>query len=190
MNSKAYLATFLISLLLAVGLATGEKSSGFIQSINLKGRDLYFQLRHAFFQSANSTGDIFLVTIDDETLKRFEKSWPFPRSIYSEAINRLKPYSPKAIGFDVIFSGDASNAEAENVVLASHFSSAGELGAEANDSAAGQIGIVDKPRDSDRAVRRFSLFFSKLERVFPSWEAAIFKQAFGKPVEIGRPLFS
>lgn len=191
MKNKIYLVTLLISIVLTISIAAAEKSFPIFESINLKGRDFYFQLRHTFFPS-NESSEILLVTIDDETLKRLEKSWPFPRSIYAEAINRLKPYAPKAIGFDLIFSGkdlsvesdvlfSAALKDAGNVVIASHLSSAGEIGPDTNISnTAWQVGIVDKPRDSDRVIRESFFSFPISGTVLPSWEAAIFEKAIGE----------
>ena len=194
MKNKTYFVTLLVSIVLTLGITVGEKSLPLFQQINLKGRDLYFQVRHAFFSSADKANEILLVIIDDETLKRLQQSWPFPRSVYVEAINRLKPYAPKAIGFDLIFSGkdliperdalfSAALKEAGNVVVAAYQSSVGEIG---HESMTGEnvlhIGIVDKPRDSDRVIRRAFLSFSIAGSVLPSWEAAIFEKAIGRPL--------
>ncbi len=191
-NKKIYVTTFIISICLSFLLVSAESSISFFQIINLKGRDLYFQVRHAFFSSADKANEILLVTIDDETLKQLQQSWPFLRSVYVEAIDRLKPYAPKAVGFDLIFSGkdlilerdalfSAALKEAGNVVVAAYQSSVGEIGPE---SMIGQnvwrIGIVDKPRDQDHLVRRAFLSFSIAGSVLPSWEAAISEKVLGK----------
>ncbi|GEM_PF-4849670 len=187
-----YLITFLISVLLSFFLTTAENSTSFLQLINLKGRDFYFQLRHTFSPAPVESNQILLVSIDDETIKRLENRWPYPRSIYVEAINRLKPFTPKAIGFDLIFSGQDSILENDvlfstalnesgNVVIASHQSSAGEIGPEAKiRDQAWQIGIVDKPRDLDHVIRRSVFFFSIGGAILPSWELAIYEKVFGK----------
>ena len=197
LKQRIYLVTFFLAVLSASCIFFFEQRSKFPQEINLKGRDLYFQIRHVFVQPPSESNEILLVTIDDETLKRLEKTWPFPRSIYVQALNRLKPFSPKAIGFDLIFPGkdlvptndiqfSSALKEAGNVVIASHQSSAGEIGRQSLiGSNAWQVGIVDKPRDSDQVIRRAAFYFSVAGTIFPSWEAAIFNKAFGKSLSLG-----
>ena len=84
-----------------------------IQGINLQGRDLFFRLRHAWFPPASTADSIVLVNLDDETLRRLEVRWPYPRSVYAEALERLRPYAPKAVGFDLIFSGSDFSPEGD-----------------------------------------------------------------------------
>lgn len=197
MKNKIYLITLLVSVLLTAGISAGEKSLPIFQLLNLKGRDLYFKIRHTFSQPSSESNEILLVTIDDETLKHLEKSWPFPRSIYVKLLDRLKPFSPKAVGFDLIFPGkdlvpandvqfSSALKEAGNVVIASYQSSAGEIGRQSMiGSNAWQVGIVDKPRDQDQVIRRAAFYFSLGRTIFPSWEAAIFNKAFGKSLALG-----
>jgi len=197
MRSRTYLVTFLVSVFLAPALFFLEHNSPHFQFFNLKGRDLYFQIRRAFSQPPSESNEILLISIDDESLKRLEKSWPFPRSIYVEALDRLKSFAPKVVGFDFIFSGKdlvPSNdlrfsealKEAGNVVIASHQSSAGEIGPQSLiGSNAWRVGIVDKPRDPDHVIRRCAFYFSVSGTIFPSWETAVFNKAFSKSLSAG-----
>ncbi len=194
---RIYFSTILVAACLAGAIFVLERSVPAFQVLNLKGRDLYFQIRHAFSPIPDEANDIVLVTIDDESLKRMEKSWPFPRSIYTEVLNRLKPFAPKVIGFDLIFSGkdlvpsnDLAFSQAlkssGNVVIASHLSSAGEIGPVSMiGENAWQIGIVDKPRDPDQIIRRAAFYFSTAGIVYPSWETSVFNKAFDKSLALG-----
>ena len=191
MQKKIYLVTFFLSIFLSALVIFAENSIPFFELINSKGRDFYFQIRHSFVHLPNEPNEILLVSIDDESLKRLEGNWPFPRSIYTEAIERLKPFAPKVIGFDLIFSGKdlvpendilfaSALKDAGNIVIASHQSSVGEIGPEKMiGSNVWQVGIVDKPRDPDHVIRQSLFSFPVSGTILPSWEVAVFEKAFG-----------
>lgn len=197
MQKKIYLITFFLAILFTTAILFLEQNFSFVRLTDLKGRDLYFKIRHTFSAPSDEANEIVLVTIDDETLQRLEKNWPFSRSIYVELLGRLKPFSPRAVGFDLIFPGkdlipandiqfSSALKEAGNVVIASHQSSAGEIGRQSMiGSNAWQVGVVDKPRDSDQVIRRAAFYFSVGGTIFPSWETAIFNRAFRKSLSLG-----
>ena len=192
---RLYGMTALTALALTVGLFFTEAGSLSIDVLNLKGRDIFFRLRHSFFPPPPLAHDILIVNIDDETLRRLNLKWPYSRSIYGEALKRLKPFSPKAIGFDIIFSGNDSDpqreaafiealADSDDVVMASHQAADGELGPTASVRAhASGVGIVAKPRDLDGRLRRFYISFPALGAGYHSWEFELLKR--GYPHRLG-----
>ncbi len=185
---RVYFVTALAALILTGLLFFLETSVPAVGLINLKGRDLFFRLRHAFASTPPEANQIVLVNLDDETLRRLESRWPYPRQIYAEALKRLAPFSPKAIGFDLIFSGqdilpesDSTFAsvlkEAGNVIVASHRDSRGEVGPSSLiRQGAWEVGVVDKPRDLDHVIRRAFLSFIINGKEYPSWESALFQK--------------
>lgn len=59
------------------------------------------------------SSDILIVAIDDQSInyvrddKKYYYNWPWPRSIYAEAVDRLSANGASVICFDVLFSGDS-----------------------------------------------------------------------------------
>jgi len=49
------------------------------------------------------------VIIDDESLKELNLSWPIPRSVYAELLDRLVAGEAKAVGFDILFLEPAAD---------------------------------------------------------------------------------
>ncbi len=47
--------------------------------------------------------DIVIIAIDNESISKIGQ-WPWPREVFAKAIINLEAYSPKAVGFDVMFS--------------------------------------------------------------------------------------
>ena len=191
-QARSYLTSGLVALLLTGSLFFLEISVPVFEAINVKGRDIFFRLQHTLKPVPPEADQIVLINLDDETLRRLELRWPYPRSIYAEALKRLRPYSPKAIGFDLIFSGsdfspgsDAEFAkalkEAGNVVIASHRNVEGEVGPSPSiRQNVWGVGVVDKPRDQDHIIRRsyFSLPIAGEEH--NSWELELFTKAFSQ----------
>jgi diguanylate cyclase (GGDEF)-like protein len=191
MNSwRNYAALGLVAFVLTGLLIFVEANNQAVRSVNAKGRDIFFRMSHALHPSIPEADQLLLVNIDDETLRRLELRWPYPRSIYAEMLERLSPFSPKAIGFDLIFSGNDSVPgsdqalaeafkEAGNIVIAAHRNKEGEVGPTSliRDNA-WRVGLVDKPRDRDRVIRRTYLSLPIGEEDYDSWELELFKKAF------------
>ncbi len=187
---------FLFTLLLLLF----ESISPAAHLIDLKGRDLFFRLKHRFAEKSELAKDIVLVVLDDGTLKRLQTRWPYPRSIYAEALKRLQPFSPKAVGFDFVFSGEDFSSESDqsfagalqeagNVVIAAHWSIEGEVGPSPMlRKSAWRVGVVDKPRDKDRVIRRAYFHFPIAGETYKSWELELFRKAFSEEAARGFPM--
>ncbi|HET6523568.1 CHASE2 domain-containing protein [Sphingopyxis sp.] len=123
-----------------------------------------------------SSGDIILVAIDDESLRRVGR-WPWPRETHARLVDAIAKTRPRAIGYDILFSepadaaGDASLGaamrRAGNVYAPLSFAAPGRNGAgfdilapigPVREGAAG-IGHVNLSFDPDGTVRRFSSSF-------------------------------
>ena len=129
----------LLSFVISIALVGSDLLIPSIHLINLKCRDFFFHLKYVFFAVPDEAKKIVLIALDDETLEKLSTRWPYPRSFYAQILDRLKPHQPKAIGFDLVFSGnDVSEGsdqifskaltEAGNVVIAAHKSKEGEVG--------------------------------------------------------------
>ena len=57
---------------------------------------------------------ITLVAIDDYSIKKVGK-WPFPRSIYSQLMKKLKTFGAKTVAYDVFFSEESLACPGSNI---------------------------------------------------------------------------
>lgn len=187
---RMYLTSAGLAFILAIGLFLLVDFVPSFYLINEKGRDIFFQLRHKFEEIPPESKSILLVRLDDETLARLQARWPYPRSLYAEALKQLEPFSPKAIGFDLIFSGSDFTPESDEqfaealkaagkVVIASHRTTQSDVGPFPliRDSA-WRVGVVDKPRDPDHVLRRAFLSLPLDGQAYRSWELEVFTKAF------------
>jgi diguanylate cyclase (GGDEF)-like protein len=185
-----YLKNLFIALLLTIGVFLLVHFVPKVTLVDARGRDIYFKVQHALSERPPQADEITLITLDDETLKRLKRRWPYPRSIYAEVLHKLQPYKPKAVGFDLVFSGNDYTPESDvalaaamkaagNAVIASYETNKTDVGPlPMLQESAWRVGRVDKIRDPDFALRRARL--SKIsdgtERY--SWELEIFKKSF------------
>ncbi len=106
--------------------------------------------------------EIVLITIDDPSLAQLGR-FPWPRYYYSDLLQQLSTYPPRAIAFNILFSepspDDAELAEViqnqGNVVLAQALGTQGQplLVVPPLRQAATAIGHIDEPVDGDGFVR-------------------------------------
>lgn len=198
--SRNVWTTASVALLFTLLLLLFQTMSPAPHLIDLKGRDLFFRLQHHFSVKPKLAKDIVLVILDDGTLKRLSARWPYPRSVYAEALKRLEPFSPKAVGFDFVFSGEDFSSEndqsfaealreAGNVVIAAHWSIEGEVGPSSLlGKSAWRVGVVDKPRDRDRMLRRAYFDFPVAGQTYRSWELELFQKAFSEEAARSFPM--
>ncbi len=143
-----------------------------VQIANLKIIDAYFSLSSRINPVPKAANDITLVSIDDESLRRVNMKWPWPRSVIADIINKLSSASPRLILADLVFAGKSVDPEedlalinalenAGNVLGAGYFGSDGKYvipdGTIALNLA--DFGFVNKPRDADNTVRRMRPYF-------------------------------
>jgi len=184
----------LLSFVISIALVGSDLLIPSIHLINLKGRDFFFHLKYVFFAVPDEAKKIVLIALDDETLEKLSTRWPYPRSFYAQILDRLKPHQPKAIGFDLVFSGNDFSegsdqifskalTEAGNVVIAAHKSKEGEVGpSPLIRQSAWRVGIVDKPRDQDRVIRRFYPIRKFDDGVARSWELELLSKAYPEKI--------
>lgn len=88
----------------------------FAPSLSDVSTNMLFRLRGAL----KSPADIVIVAIDDYSLQKLGGrfgSWPWPRSVMAEALDKLTKTKPLSIGLDVIYA-EASTPEDDNRLAA------------------------------------------------------------------------
>lgn len=106
MPKKEKQRPLLIPLLLLVLLTVLLQFSGALQRIDNRTGDAMLK-RHA--ETRTPPADIVLIAIDqisleDEELKDAAGSWPWPRAVHGELIEKLEALQPRAIVFDIFFN--------------------------------------------------------------------------------------
>ena len=126
-----------LSVLVTVLASFIYNSSPFLSKIDLIARDFLFQVRHIIKKEAGSANQLVLVAVDDSSTQREKLKWPWPRSVYADAIRKINALSPKVIGFDFVFQGEDTAlgsddllkealASAGNVIIASYLDHQGQ----------------------------------------------------------------
>jgi adenylate cyclase len=180
------LARLALALLLALA-GWGLQALGIFDPVDRRLLDWAFLARGEH----GRTSPVVLVAIDDESLYRVGRRWPWPRAVHAELIRRLAAAQVRVVGFDVLFIdpdpdydrvlGEAAEA-AGNVVWASTFASEGQLGfrlaqlrkpAAALDVPGTAIGYADLWFDPDGYIRRFSPVHQVGEQIFKSFGLAV-----------------
>lgn len=109
---------------------------------------------------------VVILGIDSESMKVLNQRWPWKRGTFSEVLKKLSLFSPKAVFFDLVFSGigdpedDLKLSEGlstmKNIILASYINEYGQYvkphplfykNVEG-------VGFINKPRDKDLFIRR------------------------------------
>ncbi|MDP3792074.1 MAG: diguanylate cyclase [Candidatus Omnitrophota bacterium] len=143
-----------------------------IRIANLKIIDTYFALSSKVTSSPKAFEDIVLVTIDDESLRRINIQWPWPRSVIAGIISKISQQGPRLILADLVFAGKSVNPEedlalintlkdSKNVIGAAYFGNDGRyvIPDEPIALSLADFGFVNKPRDADNSVRRTRPYF-------------------------------
>lgn len=77
--------------------------------------------RYSFYARPTShTGDIIILEITEEAIKRFEPfygRWPWPRSIHGEVIEHLISDGAASVGFDIVFSEQSMRQEVDSSTI-------------------------------------------------------------------------
>lgn len=125
-------------------------------------------------QTAVPPKEIVVIGVDDESMRRLDRSWPWSREIFAAFLEQIRPLNPKVIAFDFLFSRKSQNEEADRwfadeiaksgtVILASFldrnstFPQHSYLPNEMFLKAAKATGFIDIPYDLDGTVRRSSM---------------------------------
>jgi response regulator RpfG family c-di-GMP phosphodiesterase len=89
----------LVAAVTAVGAAAALQFSGALEGLERRSLAARFEVRG----ERPATG-IAVVGIDDVTFSDLERSWPFPRSLHAQVVDRLRAAGAKLIVYDVQFT--------------------------------------------------------------------------------------
>ena len=149
----------------AVAVALGAHIGGLLEPLEQESFDARMQMR-----GAERPSDVAVVGIDAETFSSLRRQWPFPRSLYARAVDRLSDAGAREIVIDVQFTEPTSPREdgalyeaidrAGGAVLATSETDGrggtNVLGGDANLAAIGaRAGAANLPEDERGVLRRF-----------------------------------
>lgn len=81
----------------ATGLALTGWATGVLDGLEEATVDMRFDLRG----ERDPSGDVVVVGVDDETLQRENRRWPFPRAKQARFVDALHKYRPRLIVYDI-----------------------------------------------------------------------------------------
>src|SRR5262249_61356311 len=113
MIKKSATKTAFVALLSALAVSAAVVW-GFFDSLELRALDSLFALRGATVPQAPIT----IVDIDDDTLSALGMSWPLPRKLHGEVLERLGGAGATVIGLDLVFSTPSAHGEADDAAFA------------------------------------------------------------------------
>ncbi|MBI3322814.1 MAG: CHASE2 domain-containing protein [Candidatus Omnitrophica bacterium] len=140
--------------------------TGLLQNARFRSADTFARWRHTLRKPPPETGQLLLITIDEESQRKLHQKWPWPRGLLASCLSRVGKAGPALVFFDLVFAGasdpaeDAALAQAIRegppVLLASYIDQRGQplLPLPLFTEAGGVPGLINKPRDSDHVVRR------------------------------------
>jgi adenylate cyclase len=106
MNKFQY---FLIGALVAILVGTSYRAGLF------SGLENFFEDQLFVVGAANP--EVMIISVDSESISRIGQ-WPWPRSVFGEALRNLDSAGPAVVGIDVIFSEPSRLGGADDLVLA------------------------------------------------------------------------
>ena len=172
MLRNRYVQILLISIILTAAYYSWIAPLKAASIADLKLLDSYFNLASKMNPSPKNADNMVLVTIDDESLRRINMQWPWPRSVIAGIIDKLSKDNPRLICADLVFAGKSFNPQEDMALIGAIKNSANVLGAAyfGNDGryvvpdepialALADFGFVNKPRDTDNGVRRMRPYF-------------------------------
>jgi len=160
-----------ISLICTIIYAIWLSHSPFITTASLPVYDRLYKFSLFFHPAVEILDRVNIIAIDDGSLKRINKRWPWPRDIIAQVINSLSSCDPAVICVDLVFAGKSTDprhdlmlAEAlkktSNIVVAYYYGKdmTPVLPEQTLAENASAIGFVNKPRDMDNKIRRMRPF--------------------------------
>lgn len=183
------------SLVLTIAVLSISDFLPFIKNMDRKFYDAFLKSEYILRRPPHAVNDMLLVTIDNETLERMPRQWPYPRSNFVTVIENLKKADPWVIAFDFAFYGKSD--EPDNIMLENALKSDSRIVTAGNINERGELdfsnnlavretnnGVITKLRDPDKIIRRCLTYLTSADRndpnrAFLSWEMQVLRLARG-----------
>ena len=83
------------------------------ERLDIRGRDLVFQLREAL----PPPGEVVIVAVDEKSVKQYGR-WPWPRAIQARLIERIKEMGAKVVALDIVYPSLQSQEQDDALIKA------------------------------------------------------------------------
>jgi len=155
----------------------------FFQELELRLYD--YRLRVS--SKAEPTGDIVLIDIDDKSVKALagEGAWPWNRKIHAVLLDVLTQCDVGLIAFDLVFHGDGTSNEEENIRFSDALARNGKVVLSAGFQLAREEELITLELDeNDRALRDSSLNIevADIEELFQAERSFVPLSLFSKSI--------
>ncbi len=154
--------------------------------------DFLFELR-----GERKPGNVVIISIDEETLRGLQKTWPIPRYYYAQLIRQIASPEVKGIGVDILFLDSAekeADRKLEKVLISAPVVLAAKFEKERRKIAGIEIekfflatpaevfprvnwGFINLPMDRDNNIRRVILRERWENMEVPSFALSLYKMA-------------
>lgn len=197
-RQRSFLVGSLLVILLAIaGLSLSADKT--LQRLDLILYDFLLPL-----QSPDMSDDIVIIAIDDASIHELGR-WPWSRQRHVELLNKLTPFSPRAIGIDLLFSEAEQSSDADtafaNAIAENNHTALVVAPIQETENAwiserlpipelaigAAALGHVDVELDIDGVTRHFYLYGGLGAPHWPSIALAMLKIGNDTPQTIGAP---
>ena len=174
---KAILAALLAALLYAAVISPAR----ILEVPIFKTQDFLFSLRYLLPYHPPILKDLFLITVDDESIQKIKEKWPFRRRIYAELLQKLDAAGARLVALDFVFAGKSEPLDdfllaeaiqkAGHVILAAFVDAQGNYVLSLKEIRAGAkgSGVVNKLLDEDLYVRRMRLVYEDQQGKIAAW---------------------
>ncbi len=184
---------FLFSLILTLIYAGFLANTPFFWDARAMTRDTFFKLRTRYSAPSPYLKDIVVIGVDDESIAKINRAWPWGREVFAVFLERLSRSGPRVVGFDFSIVGESADTETDrwlsealaknpNAILSSYFDEKGQHvwpHAPFVRSAEG-VGYVEKPLDRDGVNRRLQNQIVSKGETFYSFGAWVAMRSQGK----------
>jgi adenylate cyclase len=94
------LGLFLVNALILIGVVLAAYGLDVLDGPELDTIDARFEIRG----DRGSPDDVVVVEIDDVSFNELDQTWPFPRSLHAQLIDRLRRAGARVIAYDIQFT--------------------------------------------------------------------------------------
>ncbi len=97
-----------------IGLIVGVLFAWFFWRGIFSGPENFFE--DLLFSNKQIDSRLVIIAIDNESLQKIGQ-WPWPRSVFAEALQKINESPPRAMGFDILFAEPSRYGEKDDALL-------------------------------------------------------------------------